>query len=203
MPVKILSRAGVSLADTYDVQGSIAGVEELDSESVKVVHEMGSTIFAERFSQTIRRVSSGDLAQNITVGFSLTDLPDTASRINGLTLLANPGSRTTRMAVMVTDPLAGREVVIFNWDGTNEDSILMDDDGSVVNQGVLRADPTYTLLPNMLSGTGAPQSVSDINVRGLTSGFGAGTVEYVLLLHISLASDGSGLSSRGLPLPSW
>ena len=44
--VKILSQAGISLADLYNVEGSIAGIEQLDTRELPIVHEMSGTIFS-------------------------------------------------------------------------------------------------------------------------------------------------------------
>jgi len=61
---KVLGQVGVSLADAYDIEGSIAGVDELVTRDVSLTHDMAATIFSERVSTAIRRSATAALAQN-------------------------------------------------------------------------------------------------------------------------------------------
>ena len=205
MAVKILSRSGVSLADTYDVVGSIAGVEELDSESVKVVHEMGGTIFAERFSTTVRRVVTGDILQSADFNAFISDLPGTPIRILNVTVL-NLGNdsvaRVSRVSAWMRDPVAGRESPLWVWGGGVTVQNVVDNNAAVTNIEVLEPAPEFTVLPLIAAGGLQPQSVSDLVLRGRTLAFGAGNLELTLLVYIAF-SDPQGLSSFGLPVPSW
>jgi len=198
---KILSQSGITLADTYDVEGSIAGIEQLNSEDVSLVHEMGSTIFSERFSATIRRNVTGNINQSTAFEALISDFPADPTRILGIGVLSDTIARTSIASVMVQSDVASRELPIWVWDGTNEDSVRFFD-VTVGNKTLLRPIPAFTLLPNMITGTFQPQRVENVILRGTTSAFGAGTLELTLLVYIAFASVG-GISSQGLPIPSW
>jgi len=204
VPSKILGKSGDSLADVYDVQGSIAGVEELDSESVKVVHEMGATIFSERFSTTLRRTTSTAIAQNIAFKVDVTDLPSTPSRILGISVIATL-DRIEKCSMAVADPLSSREMPFFVWDTNVDASIPVrwdDNGGGTVSEFFLRPLGGYLGIPLMLGGSGQPQTVPDLIFRGLSTGFGAGEVAVVATMMIAFSAVG-GLDSRGLPIPGW
>jgi len=204
VPFKILSQSGISLADAYEISGSIAGVEELDPHDVKTVHEMGGTMFSERFSAAIRRRSSGAIAQSIAIDQVIDDLPSTPSRIVGVQVFtAGVAARLDHLAVLVRTELAEREIPIWIYDGTNSRPVRLQDDGAAL-QTVSLFQPVgeNLLLPNMLTGTAQPQTVTEIAIRGLTTAFGAGTLEVITIIHI-LFSQIAGISSTGLPIPSW
>jgi len=200
--VKILSRSGDSLADTYDVVGSIAGIEQLESREVSLLHEMGATIFSERLSAFLRRANTGVIAQNITWDIVLTDLPAFPSRILGVTVFADNGGRVENAQVSIRDAGSGREIPIFAWEAGNTRATirLEDNAGGVGLVSILQNN--YGTLPAMLVGTPAPQTVRDIAFRGDSTGFGAGDVTVTALIYIAFSQVG-GISSRGLPVPSW
>jgi len=203
---KILGKSGDSLADIYDVSGSIAGVEELDSENVKVVHEMGSTIFSERYSQSVRRMQTGDILQTITWDIVITDLPSTPTRVLGVVVLVDVGSRVAHCQVSVRSDAQSREIPIWVYDAALDSVglIRIDDNGTIANQGILvmGAVGGVPQVPNMLTGSEAPQVMNAIAFRGLTTTFGAGDVNVVALVSLGFSQVG-GLSSRGLPIPGW
>lgn len=204
---KILSQAGTSLADMYNVEGSIAGIDQLNSEEVQLVHEMGHTIFSERLSMTVRRRTTGAIAQNIAFDQLLTDLPTTPTRILGVAVISNNVTRLNNVSLAAQDPIALREVPFWVWDSAIAAPIslsirIQDDGGGAANLAWLRGTELGGLLPSMLTGVGQPQRVPDIAFRGLTNGFGAGTVTTTALILIGFSQVG-GLNSRGLPIPSW
>lgn len=200
---KILSQSGVSLADAYDIEGSIAGIEDLQSREVSLVHEMGQTMFAERFSGQIFRQESAAIAQSTTFNVILTNLPDTPSRILGVRVLVDASAHTSGANVNVRDALRGQELPIWMWDGSAEPNIRIVDDGqAVATSAMLQPQPALTLEPNLLTGAAQAGTIDQVALRGTTSGFGAGTVTYTLLLYLAFAKMG-GVSSRGLPLPGW
>jgi len=202
--VKILSRSGDSLADMYDVAGSIAGIDQLDSREVSLVHEMGDTLFSERMSGFIRRFASGDVAQNLVWNNVVEDLPSTPFRIYGVTVFVDATSRVVFCSMAIRDPLNNREQPIWAWDSAldPEMQVRFSDDGSVGQSIFLRPLEPIASIPLMGTGTRQPQHQSSLAFRGATSGFGAGTVEAVALVHIGFSQVG-GLSSRGLTVPSW
>lgn len=201
----VQSQAGVSLSDVYDIKGGQAPIERLITTEVPVVHEMGGTIQSERFSATVRRRTTGALAQNISWDEVIDDLPAGVSRILGVTVLISIASRSNLISVNVRDVEGQREVPIFVWDMTTDASkdIRIQDDGAAVgNIRIAIPNEAYPRDLSMLVGSDQPQSTQAIAFRGLTSGFGAGTVEHILLIHLAFAAIG-GISSQGLPIPSW
>lgn len=204
MTPKILSQAGNSLADVYDIEGSIAGIDQLETKELPIVHEMGATVFSERLSGRIVRATTGDIAQNITFNVTMTGLGLTAQRILAIGVFADVNARADRVVVSIRDPVAGREVPIFVWSTAADVETAMrlqDDDGAVASVfALISALPV--IVPNMLLGSDQPQAVNEIVMRGITQGFGAGTVEIVMVVYTAFAQV-EGVSSRGLPLPSW
>jgi len=204
--MKVLSRSGDSLADVYDVEGSIAGIEELTPREVRLVHEMGGTIFSERLSSQVRRDVTAALAQDTTVDIVLTDLPAGMTRILS-TMVLNAGTTTVaRLAslqISARDNVNGREVILWAWDGTVQTERIIDNGGAAGDHEILGRDLAISSPhPSMLVGNGQPQSVSELTIRGITTSFGAGDITLTILNHI-LFSEVTGISSRGLPIPSW
>jgi len=203
--VKILSRSGTSLADTYDVVGSVAGIEQLESREVSLVHEMGQTLFSERFSTFMRRGLSGAILQNVTFNFLLNDLPSVPFRILGIAVFSDAIARVAMASVALRDPVTGREIPIWAWDAVIDPEMRVrheDDGGGVVQAQFLRPLQPLGQVPHLTAGSGQPQRVPDVAFRGASTGFGAGTVSVTMLLHIGFSQTG-GISSHGLPIPSW
>jgi len=206
VPSKILAQAGISLADVYDVQGSIAGVEKLLSEEVQVVHEMGGVLFSERLSGTMRRRTTGNLAQNVTFFSIIDDLPATPFRIQNFVVSADNAARFEHVAVSVRQGGGPREIPIFVWNATTGDlfrAYSSDGDGGVTTVHYFAPlQPANPFNPIMLLGQDAPQVVDEIALRVRTTGFGAGTAVATLTMYITFPQVG-GISSYGLPIPSW
>ena len=201
---KVLSQSGISLSDTYDVEGSIAGIESLETRDVSLVHEMGATIFSERFSATSRRRETGAVAQNIEFSMNFTNLPTVPFVLRAISVRIDTVARLSRFAVMVRDPTPGvsQEQPIWIWDETNSVDVRFVDDDTVGVYTILRPFPAFDYLPMYMVGNQAPKAVPDVIGRGLTTGFGAGTVELSMLLYLQFAEI-VGISSHGLPVPSW
>lgn len=204
--VKVLSQAGISLADTYDVEGSIAGIEQLLPNEVQVVHDMATTLQGERISTTLIRAASAATAQNLAFSILVpaAALPQNAFRILGAIMEVSVTSRLTHANVQLQGlaPTVVNAMPFVVWDGTNEDTIRFADAGTVADRIVLRPDPIYTQLPLFCCGIEQPEAVASVLMRGLTSGFGAGDVTVTLTLYVGLMAI-SGLSSYGLAPPSW
>jgi len=204
--VKILSQAGISLADTYDVQGSIAGIEQLNSDNVSLIHEMGQTIFSERLVGTIERRTTGDLLQNISYNIIASDITEVPGRVMGVMCFVDIGARLNMHAVYVHDSFHGREIPIFVWDSNNDGTALVrisDDAAAAATLTMLQPVRPLATVPSMLTGTDRNQSVDFITIRGQTLGFGAGTIDITTLIYLAFPESAGGLSSEGLPLPSW
>ena len=213
MSPKVLGQAGTSLADVYDVEGSIAGVENLDSNNVALQHEMGATIFSERLFGSIERIPSGALAQNIAFDVVVSTFPG-VYRVLGVVVLVDVLARLTLAQVSLRSSRQGREMPIFVWDTVNDigSSIRTVENGAAsASTGILvQATPQH--MPSLGMSQGQPlQAGDEIVFRGLTSGFGAGTVNITALIYVAatgLLADAAGnlvagLQSRGLPIPGW
>lgn len=199
---KILSQSGISLADMYDVQGSIAGIEELNTRELPLVHEMGGTLFSERFSSFIRRLSSGALGQNLNWSSVIEDTPTTPYRILGASMLSDVQARVSLASLAIGNRGNTRELPILAFDSglDSEVSIRFNREGSVVTAFLLR--PIIQNLPHLTTGRDQIQSVPHLAFRGQTSAFGAGTVNVDAYIHLGFAAL-RGVSSHGLPIPSW
>ena len=202
---KVQAQAGMSLADAYNVQGSVAGIDELISREVHLQHEMGGTIFSERLSGRIVRATTGATIQNTAFDTELTGLPDGIYRVIGLTVLADVTGRLAFCQVSLRDTTNGNdnEIPIFVWDTDNDvtSDVRIDDNGVLGNQVAL-VPAALPFVPVLCIGPDQPQQVgSQIFMRGLTTGFGAGDVTVVALAYLAFQSGG--VSSIGLPVPSW
>jgi len=217
---KVLSQSGKSLADIYDVEGSIAGVERLETKDVPLMHEMGQTIFSERVRSTILRLPLA-VAANQSANFQAflssagAEIP---RRIMSAYILVADGEedRVSLLTVVVSTftGVAGvsREVPILVWDSVAGDDtrlVRMSENGGAVANFQLFVSGSLKprdIMPTMLVDLpNDPSAVDRIGFRGSTLAFGAGTVTPILLVQtIAADSDqGTGVSSRGLPLPSW
>lgn len=202
---KVLSQAGSSLADVYDVAGSIAGVEELLSKEVPLVHDMASTIFSERLAGQIVRVTPGAIAQNVAWDEIYATFQGNFTRILDCVVITDDATRIDRATVLVRDPILGREIPIWMFDDTIADvgiDIRIVQEGAAVGAS-FALNPALKHVPSMLFGDNQPYAGGrDIAFRGTTTAFGAGTVIPVLLLYIGYAET-QGVSSHGLPIPGW
>lgn len=199
---RVLAQAGTSLADVYDVEGSVAGVEELLSRDVQLLHEMGGTVFSERASAAIRLRTTGAIAQNTSWDLAITELPAGMSRVLSAQIISD-SARVDHASLHIVEPIVGREVAFWAWDTNDDPEVqLRTQLDSVVSEVFLLRPSSGILLPNFLVGDGQPQIISDMAFRGVTTAFGAGTVTVQAMIHIAFSQVG-GVSSRGLPVPSW
>lgn len=213
MSKKILGQSGRSLADSYDVEGSQVQIQNLEDRDVHLVHEMGGTQFSERLSGQIFRLLFDDIAQNVTLGASFAGLPVTPFRLLGFQVLVEDAleARVTRMTASLSSldaaGTATQDIPFWAWDttlGTSE-TVRVFDDGATANFDLLIPAPNNPpQLPQLLTGSLQRGVVNGITVRGLTAGFGAGDVDITCLAYILFADAlGEGLSSLGVPVPSW
>jgi len=201
---KIQAQAGQSLADIYDIKGSIAGIDDLETRELGIIHEMGATVFSERYGQIVNRSSTGAIAQNITWDNVLTNLATAPNRLLAMVVYADAGARVLRAQVSIRSGFQSREVPVWIYDGTNFIATRLDDNGTLGVSDVLLPNVQQTQLPNMMGGSGQPGTnvASEIAFRGTTTGFGAGTVT-VTMMALGAFADLGGVSSYGLPIPSW
>jgi len=212
---KILAKVGDSLADSYDVVGSIAGTEELVSREVSLIHEMGSTIFSERLTSHITKISSGSLAQNASFDVVSSPFEECANRISMVQFIADAASKFKFCSLMLEDPNGDLEFPIDVWcsaaattsgSADSEAGIRFDPDGTgAASMSWLR--PTLAFEPTVISRMGGVTGIPTLIFRGTASAFGGGTAELFCYVHhmrpASLNPLPGAERSHGLPLPSW
>lgn len=202
---KVLGQAGTSLADVYDVEGSIAGVETLESGDVQLRHEMGATIFSERLVGEVQRFTTGAIAQNINF--------DVVQQVGGIAV-----ARITQVAVIVDadridfcsiairDDDNGREVPLWVWDTAIDgvSDIRIQENGQTVGNvlALRQIDQASVNAACLQLGLAQPRRLGHVAFRGRTTGFGAGTVTATGIVTV-YSAESQGLSSHGLPVPSW
>jgi len=199
---KILSQSGISLADTYDVEGSIAGIETLETRDLPIVHEMGGTVMSERIVGNVFRAIADDVLQNTDFNILLNTLPIMPNRLLAVQIFTDAVARVARAAVIMSSPPL-REIPIWVWDQTNSISVDFSDNGAAVAAHVV-LEPVAALshVPNMFFGSAQPRPADRAFLRGRTAGFGAGTVDITMLLYVAFP-EVQGIPSIGLPVPSW
>lgn len=202
---KVLAQAGVSLADVYEVEGSIAGVDQLNTDEVHLSHEMGATIFSERLIGNLERLTTGALLQNISWDLTVV-LEIGLYRVLGAVVLSDSGGRVDRAQVSLRSVVSGREIPIFVWDTAvdNRKNIRIVEEGAAVNLEYMnvitpQVMPTLGIPPPQQPGNNVG---GEIVFRGLTTGFGAGDVTVTALIYVAFNAQTS-ISSRGLPIPGW
>jgi len=207
---KILSQSGVSLADTYDIEGSIAGVENLESKDVHLFDEMGGRVFSERLLSFNIRMTSGAVAQNITWNTEAAGIPDSINRVLGVFvfIVAADTTEVANCQVSYRDQNDLTEIPIFTWDdGTDPEIPIRYADNSATSTGLIQLRSSVSLLPGLLTRYGEEEDMPSIVFRGVAAGFGAGTVTCVAYIHLCRANRGNPApgapSSHGLPLPGW
>lgn len=203
--VKVLAQAGTSLADVYDVEGSIAGVDELDSREVSLVHEMGGAIMSERVGGRITRSDTGALLQTINWDLVTVVTHPGPFRVLGVTVIADVIARVLRAQVSMRQSSTGREVPLFLWDSTLGDEVsyrTVENGAAVANMVALVPLPGLQ-TPSMGFGTQQREVVNEVAFRGTTVTFGAGDVTVTMLMLIAAVDPDASISSYGLPLPGW
>lgn len=205
---KILGEGGKSLADIYDVVGSVVAVDEIEADSVTAVHELGALINSERMGSSIALLKTGDLNQSADVLVEMSGFTG-ITRVLNVFVYADAGSRVNDVSVNIQDAGAQREVPLFMWE-TGQDAEFTARILSEGNAGgfrVLRPAVQYLTLPGMVFGAGQRAQCPVLTMRGTTGGFGAGTVEIFAAVQIANADvtgTGTGAPSNiGLPIPSW
>jgi len=200
---KILSQSGDSLADTYDVEGSIAGIDQLISDDVSLVHEMGSTIFSERVGGQILRLTTGAINQSTAFDIVSVNMPLNVSRIYQTCVVFTTAARLDFVQLSVQNPDGDDEVPFLIWDVNDPVRTIRIVVAGAAAGNQLAVIPFY-LNPGLIFGTEqrVASQIPNIVMRGSTAAFGAGTETVVALVYLSNAMRG-GLSSRGLPLPGW
>lgn len=203
--VKILAQAGNSLADIYNVVGSIAGIETLVTNELPIVHEMGATVFSERYNQFIRDLSSGSILQSVNFEEIIEVGGGGPVRINAVSVFVSVTARIAFCSLALRDSRTGREIPIWTWDETTdiETRIRFSDDGAAVGTVFfLQPNEGNVYLPNMASGGDQRLHLDTFVFRGQSTAFGAGNITADCLVETGFAHL-AGIGSRGLPMPGW
>ena len=205
---KILSQSGIALADQYQIEGSIVGVESLQTDDVSLVHEMGAAMMSERMKQIQVLMEPTAPTQNTNFSLSSGGVADCPNRVLHAAVYipaANAGDITS-CVLSIEDGRTGIQSVFFEFNDAQDDegAIRWDDGTGSADMLTLRGRhtlPSLMIRPNI--GTAMPV----IRFQGSTSGFGAGTVAIQALIHLvrpaQLVPQPGQASSHGLPLPSW
>ena len=205
---KVLSQAGFSLADVYDVQGSIVGIEELEVSEVKAVHDLGPQIHSERLTTFIQINETVAVGQNTAFSFLSAGHDDAVARVLGYIVFANVAGRVDRVCVGIQDPDTLREMPFFVWNTANdrESAFEWSEDGAAIATFV-QFNTLATQLPSLVTRMGINRTMPRFILRGDTSGFGAGTVQIFMAMYIAFPNPVARVpgdpSSHGLPIPSW
>ncbi len=200
---KVLSRSGDSLADVYDVAGSIAGIDNLETADVNLVHEMGATLFSERLAGRIITISTGAIAQSITFDDQFTVLE--TSRILGVQIVTDNPVRIANVQLSVTSPvnINDTDLPLVTWEAGGADTTArVRVAGTTANMRILQPIAPMGNLPSLMVSAESDSPVTLLSLRGVSTAFGAGTVLIRALIYLGFSQPG-GLSNRGLPLPSW
>lgn len=202
--VKILSQSGRSLADVYDVRGSIAGIDQLETHELPIVHEMGSTIFSERFRMTLRRVAPAAVLQSTAIASISSNMPQSITRVLGIVVVSDDASRIADASVSLRQPnVTQQEIPIWVWDTASTTPVRFLDNGSLVTLDLLVGHASAVLLPTFSGGSDqGSDAPTDMVLRGGTNAFGAGTAFLRAFYVLGFTFQG-GVSSYGLPIPGW
>lgn len=208
---KVLSQAGFSLADVYDIEGSIAGIDHVDTHEVHLTHEMGGQVFSERLQSFFRLGRTGDINQNTNFDIDIVgDLGNAITRILSVFVMADTVARTNHCVISLSNNITGREIPIWSWDTADdgETQVRFVDDGAPAAVFFGLRQTGINRLPTLLTQVGSDKTMPRVFLRGATTGFGAGTVEVLALVHLAVASPGTPVppgapSSFGLPIPGW
>jgi len=207
MSREVLSQAGTSLADVYDVEGSIAGIERLDIDEIKGVHDLGPQIHSERVLTFMLVATSGNIAQTLPFTAALAGFPDSINRVLSIFVVANTAARVSQASVEITDPASGAGQVLWNWDSVNDIEGGVDVGGFLGQIALRPATPLVGGVPNLITRTGVSGLMPSITLRGQTLTFGAGTVNVRAFIQVARPDRGNPApgepSSHGLPIPSW
>lgn len=203
---KILSQSGNSLADIYDVEGSVAGIEQLETRDLPIMHEMGATVMSERFTTRIIRLSTTGIAQNLEFRIEIGTLPETPARLLGIQVISDNSGRIVRAAVVATDPTLQQDIPLWVWDaaGAVSEAIIMFDATVSAAHSLLIPHGGANIFPSFCGGREQQDSmVSSLTLTGRTTGFGAGTVVITALCYLAFPRRDINISSKGVPIPSW
>jgi len=207
---KILAQAGSSLADVYDVEGSIIGIEQLVTQEVQLVHELGGQIHSERLTSFVSRINANEAQSSSWGATSVITLPDSVARILAVTVLIETTGTVLTAGVSIFGPGVSGEIPIWSWDSAidAESAVRMSvEGGSFGSHIMLRPAPSQALQQTIVCRMGVNRTMPQIRFGGTTAAFGGGTVDidaFIYFARPELPNPAPGEpSSHGLPIPSW
>lgn len=207
MSVKILSQSGAGLADIYDVEGSVAGIEQLESKEVTLVHEMGAEIFSERLRTFMAVLDSTAILQSVAFNITLPQVTTAINRVLGITVMMDVAGRIDFCSLAIQDVITEEEMPIWSWDLAIdlERQVRWSNAGAAVLTFIQAVPITPAMLPYLLTETGEARRNPAFIFRGISSAFGAGNARARCLITQARAGPATTgpPSSRGLPCPSW
>jgi len=206
---KILSQAGVSLADVYEIEGSVVGLENLDVGDIQGVHDLGPQIQSERLRTFYVTLATGDILQNIAFEVIAGGIPDSVNRILGVQVIFENAGRLDFASLSISDSVTGNEIPIWVWDKNDDPERRMrwSISGAAVVQDIQCQPLGPSLLPYLITRHGDSGLMPNLIFRGQADGFGAGNMNarcVVALCRPNTGNPGAGEpSSHGLPIPGW
>lgn len=217
MPRKILGKSGESLGASYDVEGSQVAIKTLkDEEGVSLVHEMGGVQFSERLFMRILNWNTGALSasssfyvRSTSAGWAASlPAPAASVRIYSVQAMVETSDgfngSVTRCSILAHDEDNDNDCPIWVYNGTAEVQLNMHLAGSAVTAWDVgtRQSNIGQMSPVMLQGGSRVGQIDELVLSGTMAAFGAGTrtVHAVVLIG---STDPEGLSSVGVPIPSW
>jgi len=203
---KILSKAGASLADMYDIEGSIAGIDQLETRELPIVHEMGATVLSERLTTRVFRIPTGAINQSTDFNVELTTLPETPARLLGVQVITDVATRVESAAVLGTDPRLSQDFPLWAFDTTlaQAEAVTLEDAGVSADFFLLVPRTGLNIFPAFVGGREQQDPmVSSVTLTGRSTAFGAGTVSVIALMLLAFPRRDGSVSSKGVPIPSW
>ena len=207
---KILSQAGTSLADVYDVEGSVVGLENLDVSDIKGVHDLGPQIHSERLIVFGLIANTGNVLQSANFNVELGAFPDSINRVLSVFVISDTATAMRFCTVSITDPDTDADHPIWCWSSVDdvESFVRIDVGAGVATQFAMRPlSQVAGGLPTMIGRTGATEAMPTLNFRGETLAFGGGNMVARAFIQIMRPDPGAPApghpSSHGLPIPSW
>ncbi len=209
--VKILGQGGRSLPDQYDVEGSVAGIDQLETRELGIVHEMGATLFSERFRTAHRNITSAALNQSTDFDLVIANLPSSITRLLGVAVLSDDASRIDNAAVHLHNEDNANDFPVWAAQpatGAGVESVVIRvraAGGAPDPLDLLVPAPFTNMLPNFTGGANQPgQFATNLFLRGATRAFGAGTVVIRAIFFLGFTFEaGLDRGSFGAIVPSW
>lgn len=205
-PAKIQGRAGHSMAACYDLRGSIAGLEEMDLATTVPVLEIDGRVFAERLQGAIRRLEIADIVASEVFNAEISNFPEGHWKLHGIQVITGSGEAASNINNLTVNLVSNdglNEIPIWVWDdGKAQINRISIAGAAAGNADFLDPHLGYTLPPIIISNAPARGAMDSIFVRGIAQAFGAGEFDINVFFYLSHVHV-TGISSFGLPVPSW